>query len=182
MYILTGELKGKKLKVPKGKFVRPTSGRVKKSIFDTIKIIDKDTKVLDIFSGSGGLGIEALSRGANYAVFVEINRAAAEILNENIESCGYKYLSKILNFDFKKALSILRKSENKFDLIFIDPPYEIYEKISINDLINLSGELLDKNGMFIIEHNTKAEVINKYFTVKTKKYGETKISYLWRKN
>lgn len=181
MRILTGELKGRQIKVPKGNLVRPTSSRIKKSIFDTIGKIDKKTKVLDIFSGSGSLGLEALSLGAHSVLFVEKNRSVAKIIKENIENFGYKDRAKLLNMDYNKALSLLRKNDNKFGLIFIDPPYKIYEKGSIYDLIELSKNLLNENGMLIIEHNTSNEIFCEDFLLKTKKYGETMISYLWRK-
>ncbi len=180
MQVQTGELRGMRLKVPKGNTVRPTSGRIKKSIFDTIGIIDENSIVLDIFSGSGSLGIEALSRGAKSATFIEQNRSVAKTLKENIANCGLEKKAKVLELDYKKALDLLSRKNVNFDLIFIDPPYKLYEEESVENLVALGLNLLNENGMFIIEHNKKDEIIHNLFEVKTKKYGETMISYFWR--
>ena len=182
MRILTGRLKGRQIKVPKGNITRPTSGRIKKSIFDTIGPFDSDTFALDIFSGTGGLGIEALSRGAKQVTFIEQNKKVAKILKENIANCGLGEKANIIELDYKKALNILIKSNDKFDLIFVDPPYSFYANVNLQDLIKVCQEFLKENGMLIIEHNTTNKVNYDSFEIKTKKYGETMISYLWRKN
>lgn len=182
MQILTGELKGRKIKVPRGSRVRPTSSRIKKSIFDTIGNIENGIKVLDVFSGAGGLGLESLSRGAESAVFIEKNKSVAKVLNENIITCGFENKARILGFDYKKALSTLCRKGTHFDIIFIDPPYSLYENKDVEYLVGLSQNLLNENGMIIIEHNSKKDIRSEYFEVKTKKYGETMISYFWRKS
>ncbi|NIP31678.1 MAG: 16S rRNA (guanine(966)-N(2))-methyltransferase RsmD [Candidatus Dadabacteria bacterium] len=182
MYIITGDAKGKKIKVPKGNKTRPTSSRVKKSIFDTIGNIKKDTSVLDIFAGSGSLGIEALSRGAKHSTFIENDKNTARYLRNNLIECGYIENSKILNFDFKKALSILKKNNQKFELIFIDPPYDIYNNISLSELIHICDRLLKKEGMLIIEHNIKLDDNVENFKIITKKYGGTSVSFIRRED
>lgn len=182
MQILTGELKGRKIKVPKGKVVRPTSGRIKKSVFDTIGNIDSNIKVLDVFSGAGGLGLESLSRGAEFAVFIEKNKSVARVLNENIHECGFENRSQILGFDYKKALSILSSKGLLFDLIFFDPPYSFYDNKDVEYLVELGQNLLNENGMIIVEHNLKKEISCENFEAESKKYGETVISYFWRES
>lgn len=183
MRILTGKLKGRQIKVPKGNITRPTSGRIKKSIFDTIGPFDSDTIALDIFSGSGGMGIEALSRGAKQVTFIEQNRKVAKILKENLNNCRLEEKADIIELDYKKALSVLKKNNSKFDIIFIDPPYSIYnEEESVENLVLLSQNVLKNDGTIIIEHNTINDINLDPFETKTKKYGETMISFLWRKN
>lgn len=180
MQILTGELKGRKIRVPKGNTVRPTSGRIKKSLFDTIGEIEGNIKVLDIFSGSGGLGLECLSRGAVHVVFIEKNRHVAKILSENIKTLGLEKQAEIMGFDYIKALSILSKKSRKFDLILIDPPYSIYRERDVAHMVDLGNKVLGENGMIVVEHNTGRDLTAEGFAVRTKKYGETLISFFRR--
>lgn len=182
MRILTGDLKGRQIKVPKGNITRPTSSRIKKSIFDTIGYYDQAVIALDIFSGSGGLGIEALSRGAKQVTFIEQNKKVAKILKENISICELEEKANVIELDYKKALNILKKNKSKFDLIFADPPYSFYKDVNFQHLAKICQEFLNEDGMLIIEHNDTREIHIENFCIKTKKYGETMISYLWRKN
>ena len=181
MYIITGQAKGREIKTPRGSNVRPTTSRVKKSIFDILGDI-KGNSVLDIFAGSGNLGIEALSRGARQATFIENDKNVLRYLRENIHSCGYVEQSTVLNFDFKKALSILTKNGNQFEIIFIDPPYAVFKDISVNDLILLCDKVLSENGEIVIEHNVKTDIVISDFDIRTKKYGGTLVSFVRRGN
>lgn len=168
------------LKVPRGKPLRPTTARIKKSMFDILGPEVSGTRVLDLFSGSGNLGIESLSLGAEFCVFVEKNPAAAGIIAQNLRSCGYTEQSRIINFDFRKALSMLSAENCGFDLIFIDPPYEFYEK---TDPRTLAREILDivrEKGVVVIEHPSGSIMKSEGFDTRTRKYGGTSVSFLRR--
>lgn len=178
--MLTGQSKGKKLKVPRGKSLRPTAARIKKSIFDILGSEVPGTKVLDLFSGSGNLGIEALSLGAESCVFVEKNPATAGIIAQNLRSCGYTQQSRILNFDFRKALSMLSAENYGFDLVFIDPPYEFYEKTKPHSLASEIGSVIGERGIMVIEHPSGNVMKSEGFQVRTRKYGGTSVSFLRR--
>ncbi len=176
MRVQTGTAKGRKLKFPKDGKVRPTTGRVKKSIFDRLGDLD-GIKVLDLFSGSGSLGIEALSKNASEATFVEKQRVTVRILRENIKNCGFEKLSEIIDDDFSKAIEKLVKKNRKFDLVFIDPPYELYNNLNITDIIGSINRLLNNNGTVVVEHNKPFEFSDPRFTLDTKNYGGTNITF-----
>ncbi len=180
MRILTGQSKGRKLKVPKGKSLRPTASRIKKSIFDILGPEVAGTRVLDLFSGSGNLGIEALSLGAAFCVFVEKNPATAEIIAQNLRSLGYTERSRILNFDFRKALSMLSAENCGFDLVFVDPPYEFYEKTGSHELARDIRSVVEEKGVMVIEYPSGNVINSEGFDMRTRKYGGTSVSFLRR--
>ncbi|MBI2486297.1 MAG: 16S rRNA (guanine(966)-N(2))-methyltransferase RsmD [Deltaproteobacteria bacterium] len=179
LQVLTGTAKGRKLKVPKGKTVRPTTSRIKKSIFDTLGDIS-GLKVLDIFAGSGSLGIEAMSREAAHVTFIEKNPSVYKILRENISLCGFLDRATLIFAHYEGALKKLQKSWEKFDLIFIDPPYILYGKQQVNDFINGVSELLENEGVIVIEHNYKIDDTPMGFRRITKSFGGTQVSFFRR--
>ncbi len=149
MRIISGTLRGKKLSTLEGIETRPTLDRVKESIFNIIQSDIKDANVLDLFGGSGALGLEALSRGANKAVFCDSSKAAIRIIEKNIKDTKLECKSQIINNDYLKALDMLNE---KFDIIFLDPPYKTNFAINaINKIIKLN--LLSENGIIIFETN-----------------------------
>lgn len=176
MQVLTGTAKGKKLKVPKTKTVRPTTSRIKKSIFDKLGDIE-GAIVLDLFAGPGGLGIEALSRYASHTTFVENCKSVVKILFENVENCGFKDSSTILKLEYFKAISYLKRKNKKFDLIFIDPPYNVYTKKNILDFLDEISPILSESVKIVVEHDQKFIYNDLDFEVDTRKYGGTNISF-----
>lgn len=174
--VLTGTAKGRNLKVPKGQKIRPMTSRVKKSVFDTLADIS-DVRVLDIFAGSGGLGIESLSRGAGHVTAIEKDPAVFKIINENYKHCGFFDKASLICFDYKAALSKLKSRNEVFDLIFIDPPYKLYNVLEVKDFILDVEELLDDDGVIVIEHNYKTDDTPQGFERITKPFGETQVSY-----
>ena len=180
MRVLTGESKGKRLKVPRGGSLRPTAARIKKSMFDILGPEVEGARTLDLFSGSGNLGIEALSLGAAFCVFVEKNPAAAGTIARNLRSFGYAERSRILNFDFRKALSMLSAENRGFDLVFVDPPYELYEKTEPQELAREIRSVVGEKGVMVIEHPSGNAVSSEGFQVRTRKYGGTSVSFLRR--
>jgi 16S rRNA (guanine966-N2)-methyltransferase len=179
LHVLTGKAKGRRLKVPKGKGVRPTTGRVKKTIFDTLGDI-KGLKVLDLFAGSGSLGIEALSRDVAHVTFVERNPSVCRVLKENITLCGFMDRADLICAHYRGALKRLKKSGQKFDLVFIDPPYISYGTKEVTDFIDDVSELLEDDGVIVIEHNYKIEDSPGQFNRITKPFGGTQLSFFRR--
>ena len=124
MRIITGSAKGKKLATLEGDATRPTSERIKGAIFSSIQFDVEDRCVLDLFAGSGQMGLEALSRGAQKATFIDASREAMEIVKKNAKSCGFFDKSHFLVSDFR---NYIRKASGRerFDLVFVDPPYDM---------------------------------------------------------
>jgi 16S rRNA (guanine(966)-N(2))-methyltransferase RsmD len=179
LQVLTGTAKGRKLKVPKGKAVRPTTSRVKKTIFDTLGNIS-GLKVLDLFAGSGGLGIEALSRGATHTTFVEKDPTVYKTLKENVLLSGFPDRATLICARYEVAINRLKKRGEKFNLIFIDPPYILYERKEVSDFICETSELLQDGGVIVIEHNRKIENTPNGFKRITKPFGGTQLSFFIR--
>jgi len=127
MRVITGSARGRKLKTPENYDIRPTTDNVKESIFNIIQFELEGRRVLDLFGGTGQLGIEALSRGSAHCTFVEMRRDAVALMRENLKTVGFADCSKIVQGD---ALAFLSSCREKFDVILLDPPYH--------------GELMDK--------------------------------------
>ena len=176
LQVLTGSKKGRRLKVPHGRTIRPTASRIKKSIFDTLGDI-RDLKVLDIFAGSGGLGIESLSRGAAHVTFIEKNPVVFKLLKENVETCGFLHKSSFVCGDFERVVKNLIKKGAKFDIVFIDPPYSLYARRGVIDFVNLVSECMRDYSVIIIEHEHRLKGLAEGFDTMTRAFGGTKVSY-----
>jgi len=174
MRIISGQFRGRKLKTLEGMNTRPTADRVKESLFNILNSKVYDSKVLDLFAGSGALGLEALSRGAESCVFVDSSKEAINIIKENIKLCKIEEKSKVINKDY---LEVLKSTNEKFDIIFVDPPYS--KGIEIRVLENVKNILSDK-GIVIIETDQTditPEEINGLVKYDSRKYGRTIISF-----
>lgn len=159
MRVISGEKKGFKLKAPKGKDTRPTEDRIKESMFNILKNINDNSLVLDLFAGSGSIGIEFLSRGAKKAYFVDKSNFSIAAIKENLNHTGLLGKSKIIKNDSIKAIKLLARKDIKFHYIFVDPPYErdIIKKV----IENIWREnILAKDGLIILEHEKKLELPN----------------------
>ena len=183
MRIISGEARGTKLLTLEGNDItRPTLDRVKEAMFSIIQEFILDSNVLDLFAGSGALGLEALSRGASRAVFCDKSRAALDVINKNIEKTHMKEKCEVITSDYKTALSSL--SKGKFDIIFLDPPYSSDYDIQAIDIIN-NNDILAKDGIIIVETDSdeKIEAINKlsFNILKIRKYGRIRLVFLNRK-
>ena len=154
---------------------RPTMDRVKESLFGMIQNYIDEAKVLDLFAGSGNLGIESLSEGASFCTFVDSNYKAIKVINNNINNIGINN-TKVLNMDYKKAIQTL---DDKYDLIFLDPPYKTNY---IEEAIKLITEydILSDNGIIICESDNLDKIIysKNYISIKDKKYGDKYIVIL----
>ena len=173
MRVISGTAKGKKLNSLEGLETRPTLDRVKEAVFNIIQFDIKDSVVLDLFSGSGALGIEALSRGAKEAILCDASSKAIKIINKNLEETRLKDKAKVINTDYLEVLSKIK--DKKFDIIFLDPPYKSdYVEKSIEYISKYN--LLAENGIIIVETNdeNKIDKINAKKDLEvydTRKYG-----------
>lgn len=150
---------------------RPTMERVKESLFAMIQDYIKDSVVLDLFSGSGNLGIEALSNGSSYAYLVDNNNKAISVINNNISKLRIDN-AKSINMDYKKALLYFKDNNIKFDIIFLDPPYkDNYIEVS-NKLID-EYNLLRDGGIIVCESSFIDKIVyNNFKEIKSRKYGD----------
>ncbi len=178
MRIIAGEFKGRKLCRPKGRRTRPTTDRVREAIFSIIGKQVEDSRVLDLYSGTGAMGLEALSRGARHAVFVEKDPAAVQCIKVNIERCGCPEKTMIVNSPVLSFLGTARMWEG-FELVFADPPYE-------SDLGTLTLKAISKNAkplkrcLIIMEHapdNPPGHGPGNIHLVDSRKYGNTGVTF-----
>lgn len=182
MRVISGKARGTKLSSIESLSTRPTLDRVKESLFNIIQNNLKGAVVLDLFAGSGQLGIEALSRGADKAYLCDINRDAVKMIKQNLEKTKLKDKAVVINEDYKKALRTLNTNE-KFDIIFIDPPYK--EDIAVDSIIEIIHESrLKENGIMIIETDEierDLREINKIENIKIidqRKYGRASLIFI----
>ena len=175
MRVISGSARGKKLNSLEGLETRPTLDRVKEAVFNILQFNIKGASALDLFSGSGALGIEALSRGAKEAVLCDNSNKAVRIIKQNLEETRLIDKAEIINKDYVEALKNLNKESKKFDIIFLDPPYKSnYAVESIKYIIQY--ELLAKDGIIVVETDdeNKIEEIENYKEIEiydTRKYG-----------
>jgi len=187
--IIGGELKGKKLYTIPGTLISPTADRFRESIYNKLSNLVKDAVVLDLFAGTGALGIEALSRGADSAVFIDNSKTALSIVERNIQACAVDNRSQIIRWNIVKNLNCINSVDPKFNLVFMDPPYNkglikpAYNKGMIKSaLINLhdSGSL-GKDACIVVEHTPFEPVpedCKQFELTDQRKYGKTLISFI----
>lgn len=180
MRIITGSAKGTKLKTPRGLDTRPTADRVKESIFNILGEKIVDAVVLDVFSGTGNLALEALSRGASRAVLIDQSSASIAVIKQNVIQTKLHDRVEILKSEAIKALGKMVQSGQVFDLIFCDPPYNK----GLNELVLQtldSSQLLAPRGVIVIEHSQHELLVSKWEKLqirRAEKYGETLVSFL----
>ncbi|MCR4739966.1 MAG: 16S rRNA (guanine(966)-N(2))-methyltransferase RsmD [Lachnospiraceae bacterium] len=156
MRIIAGDARSRKLTAPEGLSVRPTSDKVKETLFNIIApYIYSDTSFLDLFAGSGAIGLEALSRGAGDAVFVENGKPALKCIEENINTCRYADRSRVMPMDVLSAIRILDGTK-AFDIIFMDPPYNKGYEERVLGMLNDSG-LLNPECIIICESSKETD-------------------------
>ena len=177
MRIIAGEAKGRRLCTPKGFGVRPTTDRVKEAIFSMISPYIQESIILDLFSGTGSLGLEALSRGAKKGYFVDKSRKSIKLTQENIQHMGFQSQSEIRLSDAVRAIEDFVSLGIMFDIVFMDPPYGKGLVLPCMKAIN-KGKILNRDAIIVIEHDEteKIEIIDHYRILKEKKYGNTFIS------
>lgn len=180
MRVITGSARGRRLKELKGMETRPTTGKVKESVFNIIQFELEGRRVLDLFGGTGQMGIEALSRGAAHCTFVDVRRDAAQLIRENLEHCQLSDRATVLQSDY---LAFLTSNREKYDVIFLDPPYEgeiikkALQTITSIDKLSANGIIIGENGS-----NYDWPVVPKpYELEKVYRYGSIGISLYRRR-
>ena len=155
--IISGRGKGRRLKSPKGDLTRPTGARVKQTLFDILAPRLPDCRFLDAFAGGGAVGLEALSRGAARVVLIDNEAAAVRVIRENVEALGAQGEVQVFRQDARVAVPALAAAGHRFDVVFLDPPYEsdLYQPL-LEDLGR--GLLLDPEGVVVAEHFHKRQL------------------------
>jgi 16S rRNA (guanine(966)-N(2))-methyltransferase RsmD len=179
MRVITGKARGVNLKTPDGMATRPTADRVKEALFSVINFDIPGANVLDLFGGTGQLGIEALSRGANYATFVDESDKACLLIKENLCRTKLEQQGRVVRSDY---LSFLRNNKGQYDIIFLDPPYaEVFLENALKCITEI--DILRSGGIIVCERPLDKELpwqYSGYSRSKDYKYGKTLIT-LYRK-
>ncbi len=176
MRVISGSARGRKLIAPPGLDTRPTTDRVKESVFNIISPYLPAKSVLDLFSGSGAMGVEALSRGSEHAVFVECNKSAFEVTRQNIELARVTDRAEVI---FGDSLAYLDRAKSQFDIIFLDPPYNTgllsgaIKKIAEKNLLSEGGIIVAES-----EHLGEEPDGSHFDIIKRTKYGKTTVFVL----
>ncbi len=180
MRVITGKARGVVLKTPDGLATRPTSDRVKEALFSVINFDIPGKTVLDLFGGTGQLGIEALSRGADRAVFVDAGEPACKLIRENLKRTKLENQARVVRSDY---LTFLRNCKEKFGIIFLDPPYaEVFLENALNCITEI--DILQSGGIIVAERPLEKELLLDfpgYSRSRDYKYGKTLIT-LYRKD
>lgn len=173
MRIIAGERRGKKLLALEGEQVRPTTNMVKEALFNILQFNIEGRRFLDLFAGSGQIGIEALSRGAAEAVLVDVNRDAVKVIQKNVDSAGFTGRARVVPSGFE---GYLRGERGRFDVAFLDPPYAagLMEKA-----LALTAERMAPGGIILCEHGSREELperAGEFIKHKVYKYGKTSVT------
>ncbi len=169
MRVITGLAKGRRLKAPEGLDVRPTADGIKEAMFSAIQFEIEGSVVLDMFAGTGQLGIEALSRGAKKAVFVDSSRESVAYIRQNLEHVGFSDKAEVINMP---NTAFLRGSAEKFDIALLDPPYE---RRLVQKSLPALVEMMTERGVIICEHEAGLklpEQVGDFAVTKTKRHGK----------
>lgn len=184
MRVIAGAVRGFRLSTPAGMRTRPTADRVREALFNILNPYVPDSQVLDLFAGSGAVGIEALSRGAARAVFVESHPAALKALRSNLIKTGMVESAEVLPWEVEEALKYLEGTKDRFDLVYIDPPY------SLGLIESTLKSLVEKNivadqGVVVAESSTREippEQAAGFQCYRRKTYGDTTLNFYSSKN
>lgn len=178
MRVIAGIARGIKLKAPEGLTVRPTADRVKEALFNILGVKVIGALFIDLYAGSGAVGIEALSRGAERAVFVDNRRENIILIKENLDRTKLAEQARLVSADVAKAIVSLAREGLKADILFIDPPYDIPDLATFVKSL-LESCLLAKNGLLVVEHAYKNRQWGEGFAnVRLKKYGDTGLTFI----
>jgi len=177
--VISGSRKGFKLKAPKGLDTRPTQDRIKESLFNIIGKIHEESIVLDLFSGSGAIGIEFLSRGAKKSYFIDDSQESIRAINENLEKTNFKGQSKVYKNDVFRAIKALDKKKTTVDYIFMDPPYKKELEKKTLKLI-CESQIINEGTTIIVEHGKGLVLEETLFCLKKideRNYGDTTVTF-----
>lgn len=180
MRVITGTARGRKLGELKGSDTRPTTDKVKEALFNIIQFDIEGRRALDLFAGTGQLGIEALSRGAARCTFVDVRREAAKLVADNLALCGFTGVGKVVLGDFA---AVLPRLGEKFDLIFLDPPYQTGKLEKALELI-AAVDIVTENGIIVCESPAEAvlpPLKGPYEKGREYRYGKIKLTLYHRR-
>ncbi len=173
MRVITGSARGRRLEALEGEDVRPTTDRIKEAVFSIIQFETEGRSFLDLFAGSGQMGIEALSRGADKAYFVDNSKKSVDIVRRNLQRTGLEENAKVFSMDFQSFLAI---NTAKFDIVFLDPPYRTGV---LQKALELSAQRVKDTGIIIAENPLDEEILSNYgdFVLDRQyRYGKIKIT------
>lgn len=173
MRVITGTARGRILETLKGDDVRPTTDKVKEAIFSAIQFELEGRHFLDLFAGCGQMGIEALSRGASTATFIDRNKSAIKVIERNLTVTNLKQFAHVHNCD---SLNFIKNSQENYDIVFLDPPYN---KGILQEIMPIVAQRMKKTGIIICESALNDEILQKYykFTLdRQKTYGTIRVS------
>lgn len=184
MRIISGRAKGQHLRTAANNRIRPTSDRVKEALFNIIADRVAEANVLDLYAGSGNLGLEALSRGAAFATFVDKAQSANKFLRLNVAALRFEESCEIIKAEVIPTLHKLARHAEKYDLIFADPPYNLPElALTLAEISH--ADLLTEDGVLIVEKHVRHELTLKRIPlecVRENKYGDTILQFYLRKD
>lgn len=179
MRVIAGEYRGRRLDRIEGMEIRPTSDKVKESLFNILGEAVIDCNFLDLFGGTGSIGIEALSRGAKHVVFIDASIKSIKVLKGNLENLNIKDCVEIFHTDYSTAIQKLYKYNKQFDIIFIDPPYSV--GMAQSALVDIDrNPILAESGLIIVEHDSRDDMppkVGKLDLYRIKQYGNTSLSF-----
>lgn len=178
MRVITGEARGRRLTTLEGEDVRPTTDKVKEGIFNIIQFDVPGANVLDLFAGSGQLGIEAISRGANHCSFVDASKRSLDVVRENLKACGFEKRASVFS---GSAESFAQLTHETFDIVLLDPPYR---KHLIDEVLPFVAQKISDGGIIVCETSAEEELPHSaadFSVAREYKYGKIKIT-TYRKN
>ena len=173
MRVITGKARGRMLETLKGDDVRPTTDKVKEAIFSAVQFELEGRHFLDLFAGSGQMGIEALSRGASTATFIDRSKLATRVIERNLSVTNLKQFANVRTMD---SVDFIKSTTEEFDIIFVDPPYN---KGIIQEVMPLCAQRMKKTGVIICESALNDEILQKYYNFtldRQRTYGKIKVS------
>ncbi|KJJ84302.1 hypothetical protein OMAG_001765 [Candidatus Omnitrophus magneticus] len=178
MRIIGGEYRGRKIIFPDSELVRPTKDRIRQAVFNMLSDNVQGARVIDLFSGSGAYGLEAVSRGAETADFVDNNKEAIETIHSNIKHLGVQSKTQVIEGDVFKIIEQLSREEKKYNFLFADPPYK---QNMAKKLLNtqILSDILTRSSLLVFEHSAEEVIFDNssYYTlIRQKSYNNIKIS------
>lgn len=179
MRIIGGTARSRLIDAPKGMDTRPTQDKVRESLFNILQGEIEGSTVLDLFAGSGALGLEALSRGADSAVFVDVSRQAVKVIQDNVDRLGFGDKAQVIAGDWKGAVGAQAYyKRNVFDLVFLDPPYRMTNTGEMCSYM-LERSIIASSALIVIEHawDTPPKLVETFEVTDVRRYGDTGITF-----
>lgn len=173
-----GQFRGRRLCVPPGRRIRPTSEKVREAIFDVLGAVD-GLVVLDVFAGTGAFGLEALSRGATWCTFIEADRFVVNYLRENIAALDLQKVTEVIVANYTSGLRVVAQRDRRYDVVFMDPPYALAGTV-VETLENVLPKILALGGSLVMEGPRHLEVPASLPVVFRRTYGDTSVHIMKR--